>query len=349
MYDAEADKELSAGPTVSESIQYLEKVLTRHMIWSPDCQLLLVYVQRAGSRVEGCLELLDVAGDCMLARSETLCGMDEWHTHVVAAWHPSSAAIILNYDMQLQQPSSFQEAGIIIGNLPAPLHPFRHSPGFSPDGQHVLTVWGEDGDTEFHERYTVLSSNFDGHKVHLAAVDISPFDPRPRGSQYWSERDDPTLQWLPGGTGLLVKMPFDSGWSSYVIHFAAGPETCTTLAHVFEGDSLSSPTGRHVVDASSAWLGRRNMHLDIIDMKTGIQRWSSATSRPSRGHASQLGSPSALLASNESLELGSAVNAMAGFPLALVLCAVSSSTHKWYSHVSMCTVLLSQQDSLRST
>ena len=53
----------------------------------------MMYVQWGGSPVEGCLELLDVAGECMLAWSETLRGVDEWQVYEAAAWHPSSAAI----------------------------------------------------------------------------------------------------------------------------------------------------------------------------------------------------------------------------------------------------------------
>ena len=64
------------------------------MVWSPDCQLLMIYVQPSGSRVLGCLELLDIAGDYLLAWSEIFVRPDEWYADVIAAWHPSSAAII---------------------------------------------------------------------------------------------------------------------------------------------------------------------------------------------------------------------------------------------------------------
>ena len=110
VYDADVDEELSAGCTLSESVRYMDKVESRHMIWSPDCQLLMLYAQWGGSPAEGCLELLDVAGDCMLAWSETLCGVGAWLIFVAAAWHPSSNAIILSHEMQLQESHAFKEA-----------------------------------------------------------------------------------------------------------------------------------------------------------------------------------------------------------------------------------------------
>ena len=283
VYDAGADEELSAGPHVSESIQRLERVKTRNMIWSPDCRLLMVYKQWTGLHVQGCLELLDVAGDCVLARSEVLRDVDSWNTFAGVAWHPSSKAIIVSHDMQLRKAVSFREAGIISSTLPTPLHPFCDGPVFSPDGRLLLTVWDEADEVQSLGRHPVLSCSVDELQVTFAKVDISCRFDRSK----WYHWDDPIMQWLPDSTGLLVKPPLCGS----VVHLP-----CMTLDYRIEGQAHISPTGRHCVGASLLREVSGRQNLIVIDMECGAQMWSSATARPTCG--SQLGCH-ALLTSDE--------------------------------------------------
>ena len=113
----------SLGPEASAQVHAMAKWGSQRILWSPACTHLLVCGAEEPSHAEmtyaGCLCLVDVAGNRVLASSAACYGPLEWNDAqaVHVAWHPQG--ILLSSDVQLADAAAFRDAGFAVGVLPA--------------------------------------------------------------------------------------------------------------------------------------------------------------------------------------------------------------------------------------
>ena len=117
------------------------KKTVHRLSWMPcnNSCLLLVQWQRHDTGL-GFLSVFDLVEDKALAGSVITSPLGDMtpHSFCVAAWRPGSPlGIVLPADMRLQQPKSFSQAGMAVGNLPDS-YSLEPRAGFSSNGKHLI-------------------------------------------------------------------------------------------------------------------------------------------------------------------------------------------------------------------
>ena len=234
----------------------------RTLIWSPSCQLLLIYTtgptqgRFTVKEAEDCLLLMDVVHDRVLAQSRAL----GWtHRCAAAAWHPGSSGIVVSGYHQLEDVDAFRNAGIAVGILPDGC--LVHVAGFSADAQHYVAELVPDLESRSSKGHSVLlACSMAGQYISFALVKDFP------GA--WD------LTRLPGSTSLLVDMSYSRKLPSEVSWLPAASDRMESLLHAASSRNesrLFSPSGRLIVNH------RGTKGLNIVDLDSCEQLWDVNT------------------------------------------------------------------------
>ena len=109
-------------------------------------------------------------------------------------WHPSSRAIIVQDDVELQDIAAITRAGFVIGQLPADLR--MHQAGFSADASFIIAERYDISDRARYDFY-YLECSLQGLQVCLG---------RPQDSALPEDhRDIFSLCWMPGSNTLILE------------------------------------------------------------------------------------------------------------------------------------------------
>ena len=265
-WDAEAQAvQHSLGPEASAVIQELDGYELQGVAWSPaDCSHLLVYGQwdvTSGGLPPGAstgrLSVLDLRQGRAVASSK-IRGVRELMNHCDGvAWHPSQQGIILDCEIALEDEACFRQAGFAVAVLPDDLH---IGTGFSEDAGHVVATWLDeemlDDEEYLSERYTMLACSLTGQQLIF-------------GERYGLPPVN-SVQWMPDSRSLLLQMPKDSGFSSFVAIAPFSAPLFQSLAEPVGACLLLSPSAKFLADRGSGGLR-------TVDLTNGQQVWDAST------------------------------------------------------------------------
>ena len=209
-----------------------------HPSWSPSGQYLLVhgaqYPRHDRDKASGWMAIADMEQGRIIAGANFKTAYKSFHEERLCfLWHPSSRALIVQGDVELQDIAAITRAGFGIKQLPKDL--CIHPAGFSADASLLIAesydTWGD----RYHMDIYSLECSIQGLQICLGRPQVQPLP--------YTHEDVYVTGWMPGLNTLLLEVD-GVGSPAQVQLSVFGPGAAHSAGMMFKTCNRISSSGK---------------------------------------------------------------------------------------------------------